>query len=45
MKDSNDPVSNFLAERTNGEIVLLAFFCAIILFAMGVAVGQAIGGL
>ena len=38
-----DPIKNFLANRTNGEVVLIAFVLGVLLFAMGVAVGEALG--
>lgn len=38
-----DPIENFLANRTNGEVVLIAFVLGVLLFAMGVVIGQALG--
>ncbi|NCP18781.1 MAG: hypothetical protein GW855_06445 [Erythrobacter sp.] len=40
-----DPVARFLARRTSGEVVLLALFAGVMLFAAGVYVGGAIGSL
>ena len=45
MSDERDPVENFLAKRTNGEVVLMAFAMGIALFAMGVVIGGALGSL
>ncbi|MGB7407405.1 MAG: hypothetical protein WA908_02775 [Pontixanthobacter sp.] len=35
----------FFAERTNGEVMLMAFLAAILLFVCGVVVGRAVGSL
>ena len=48
MSDHNDienAIAKFLAKRTNGEVALMAFIAAVLLFTCGIIVGQAIGSL
>ncbi|MGB3723752.1 MAG: hypothetical protein WA979_13170 [Pacificimonas sp.] len=40
-----DPVLEFLKARTGGELTLIAFCAAILLFVAGISIGGAFGSL